>query len=144
MCKLIIMIAILFVLVGFATKTKKQDIKKACFKERCFEIEIADSNYKRRRGLMGREYLVANSGMLFIFNRPGKHGIWMKNTLIPLDIIWIDENNKVIFIKENFKPCGDKNCPVAKPKTNAKYVLEINAGEAKKINIKIGNEVFFK
>jgi len=60
----------------------------------------------------------------------------MKNTLIPLDIIWIDENEEIVFIKENAQPCFKENCSIFKNSKLAKYVLEINAGKVRKLNIK--------
>ena len=134
-------------------QNKTSDISKACFNERCFDVEIADTPEARAQGLMNRESLDQNSGMLFIFettasNSPfakgEKYSFWMKNTLISLDIIWIDENKKVVFIKHNAKPCQADPCETFKPSENTKYVLEINSGLAKKIGIEEGNLLEFK
>ena len=67
----------------------------------------------------------------------------MKNTKIPLDIIWIDKNKRIVTIKDNFLPCFKEDCPVEKPSLAAKYVLEINGGLAKKLNIRPGDKADF-
>ena len=92
-----------------------------------FEIEIANTPQKRATGLMHRAVLDDNKGMLFIFDSPYKHSFWMKNTLIPLDIIWINSDLKVIDYT-TMTPCKDDICPSYIPKSDALYALEVNAG----------------
>ena len=75
--------------------------------EKTFEVEIADTSLERAQGLMFRAELKEYQGMLFIFPISEKHSFWMKNTLIPLDIIWIDENKKIVYIYENAQPCRE-------------------------------------
>jgi len=118
----------------------KSSAAQACFSDNCFNLEIADAENERILGLMYRENLAPGSGMLFIFPELSEHGIWMKNMLIPLDIIWLDENKKIIFISKNFQPCNIKQkCPTIKPDKKAKYVLEINAGIADNLNLQTGD-----
>jgi uncharacterized membrane protein (UPF0127 family) len=124
-------------------ETESKDIK-ACFKSNCFDIEVADTPEERETGLMFREQLASNSGMLFIFEKEDVYDFWMKNTLIPLDIIWIDENKKIIFIKENAEPCKTEKCELFGPNEKAKYVLEINEGLTEEIGLKVGNKVEYK
>lgn len=81
--------------------------------------------------------------MLFIFDSSGDYPFWMKNTLIPLDIIWISKDKKVVDIKENAKPCRSEMCETYSPKSDAKYVLEINGGLANKYKIKVGDALSF-
>jgi len=114
---------------------------QVCIKENCFDVEIADTAKEREIGLMNREHLAKNSGMLFVFEKEDIYNFWMKNTLIPLDIIWIDGNNKIIFIKENAEPCKIEQCETFEPKQKAKYVLEINGGLADELGIEIGDEI---
>lgn len=116
--------------------------KSVCFEENCFFVEIADTPEKRTQGLMYQEKLDENKGMLFIFDKEGIYSFWMKNTLIPLDIIWLDENKEVVFMEKNAQPCQNE-CPAIKPDTKAKYVLEINSGLANKINLKINDKLIF-
>ncbi len=91
-----------------------------------YELEIARSLQQRLHGLMYREQLDNRQGMLFIYPRSGSHRIWMKNTLIPLTVIWIDDTGTIIDIK-TLGPCTADPCPsygVAKP---SKYILELSA-----------------
>jgi len=145
--KIINFIAILIIsyllFVGFSKES--EDIKEnVCFKENCFNVEIADSQTKRLLGLMYRKNLDKNSGMLFIFEKENIYPFWMKNTFIPLDMIWIDEKQRVAFIKESAQPCKTNICPSTTPDKKAKYVLEINAGLTKELGINIGDTVDLK
>ena len=134
---IIILIAILIALVVLAAFYPRQ--KQACLKEKCFSIEIAKTQEERSRGLMFREELDSGSGMLFIFPDDGIHGFWMKNTFIPLDIIWIN-NGKIVYIAKNMQPCKE-TCDSIFPDKNSRYVLEINAGLSEKLGLKAGDEV---
>lgn len=109
----------------------------------CFEVEVAESSRELEKGLMFRKSLDQNKGMLFIFEKEENHPFWMKNTFIALDIIWLESNRKVVFLKENAQPCLQKDCPLINPGVNAKYVLEINAGLAEKIGLRIGDGLDF-
>ena len=67
----------------------------------------------------------------------------MKNTLIPLDIIWIDSNNTIVEVKDNFQPCKEEDCEIYYSKENALYVLEINGNLSNKYEINIGDKIIF-
>lgn len=103
-------------------------------------IEIADSPEEHQQGLMFRTSLKENRGMLFIFEQPSAVAFWMKNTLIPLDIIFIDGNNRITDI-QTAHPCTADPCPTYKPTQQILYVLEVNAGFAEKNNINVGDKV---
>jgi len=103
------------------------------------KVEIADSKLKRAKGLMYRKHLDKNSGMLFIFNDKAKHIFWMKNTLIALDIIWMDENFKIIDITHNAQPCNTTLCQTYMPALPAKYALEVNGKYSEEQSIKVGD-----
>jgi len=126
------------------TAKKENNISKVCFNKKCFNVEIANTPKEHAIGLMNRKYLDSDSGMLFIFNAEDKYFFWMKNTLIPLDIIWLDKNKKIVFIKQNAKPCEADPCKTFGPNKNAKYVLEINNGLAEKIGIEEENYLEFR
>lgn len=113
---------------------------KICIRENCFEIEIASSIIEKSKGLSGRKSLNKKIGMLFIFRFNARHAFWMKNTLIPLDIIWLDRNLKIVDIKANCEPCKTFFCRSIIPQKSAKYVLEINGGLCKELGIKVGSE----
>jgi len=127
---------------GFGSIIEIEKEKSVCFAENCFFVELADTPEKQIEGLMNRESLDENRGMLFIFDKEGIYSFWMKNTLIPLDIIWLNENKEVVFIKNNAQPCQNE-CPAIKPDAEAKYVLEINSGLANKINLNLGDKLIF-
>jgi len=134
---IIILIVIFLALIVLAAFYPKQ--KQVCFKEKCFSIEIAKTQEERSSGLMFREKLDFDSGMLFVFPDNGIHGFWMKNTLIPLDIIWIN-NGKIVYIAKNMQPCKE-TCDSIIPDKNSRYVLEINSGLSEKLGLKAGDEV---
>ena len=88
---------------------------------------------------MGREELADDGGMLFVFPKPSVYPFWMKNTLIPLDIIWLDPDFNVVHISENLQPCMADPCPVTNPGVEALYVLELNAGAANRAGLEPGS-----
>ncbi len=110
-----------------------------------FEVEIAQSPAARAKGLGGRTDLCPQCGMLFIFEADGNHAFWMKDTLIPLDIIWLDKDWQVVdFIAFAQPQAGRPNekLPVYRPKTPARYVLELPGGTVEKIRgFKIGSRM---
>lgn len=106
-------------------------------------VEIADDNQERQKGLMFREKLNENSGMLFVFDEEGNQPFWMKNTMIPLDMIFIDKNFKIIDIKNVF-PCDVEPCTLYKSPMPALYVLEVDSNFTVRNNIKVGDKIIFK
>ncbi|OGZ70368.1 MAG: hypothetical protein A2904_00605 [Candidatus Staskawiczbacteria bacterium RIFCSPLOWO2_01_FULL_33_9] len=114
---------------------------RVCFKEYCFDVQLAQNAIDKTKGLMFQKSLEQNRGMLFLFDKEAKYSFWMQNTLIPLDIIWINENKRVVFISESNQPCTWSSCPSITPTADAKYVLELNSGVVQKIGLKLGNEL---
>lgn len=96
-----------------------------------------------QRGLQGRTALDAKAGMVFAFTDEGHHPFWMKDTKIPLDIIWIDQGGQVVDIKAHAPPCLKNPCAVYSSSSPAMYVLEVNAGTAEKAGIKPGTPIQF-
>ncbi len=94
--------------------------------------------------MQNRAQITENEGMLFVFNYDGRHSFWMKNTLIALDMIWIDRNNKVVTIVKQAGPCLSERCPVFKPEKKARYVLEIGGGLSDKLGITVGDDVVMR
>lgn len=123
----IIILILLLVAYFLILKYKAWEITKPkiCCNNTCFTIEIADDNESRQLWLMYRKHLWDNEGMLFIFDKVWTYSFWMKNTLIPLAWIWLDSDLKIVDIKL-MDPCKTEECPSYKPKSEAKYVLEIN------------------
>ncbi|HEX2833643.1 MAG TPA: DUF192 domain-containing protein [Thermoanaerobaculia bacterium] len=108
-----------------------------------FALEVVADEEQRAQGLMFRDYLRPNTGMLFVFPSDGEYSFWMKNTLIPLDMLWIDVNKNVVHVKHDVPPCRVDDCPSYSPGASARYVLELAAGEAKKHNLKAGDKLTF-
>ena len=105
--------------------------------------EIADTNRERITGLMFRKELCDNCGMVFVFDDSNYRSFWMKNMLIPLDILFIDENIAIVDINYAF-PCITENCDVYTSSSKAKYVLEVNEGFTKENNIDVGDKITLK
>src|SRR4030042_6719439 len=89
--------------------TQPQNISQVCFGQECFQVELALTPEQQARGLMGRESL--QGGMLFVFQEEGVYPFWMKDTLIPLDMVWIGSNKTVVYIERNAMPCDSDPCP---------------------------------
>jgi uncharacterized protein len=109
-----------------------------------FHIEIANNDATRERGLMDRRYMAADHGMLFEFDREAPVAFWMKNTYIPLDMIFIAPSGAVTHIVANAEPLSERVIPSGGP---CVAVLELNGGAAASIGLKVGDKVhhpFFK
>jgi hypothetical protein len=104
-------------------------------------VELADTNEARARGLMFHQPLGPNEGMLFVFDAPGRYGFWMKNVPLPLDIIWIDQRQRVVWIVESAPPCHGEPCPAYVPQTVASYVVEVPGGFAARHGVRVGDVV---
>ena len=102
-------------------------------------IELADTAEKKSQGLSGRNGLPQNQGMLFVYDTPAFYSFWMKDMQFSIDIIWIDEDYKIIDITKGVSP--DSFPQSFQPQKPAQYVLEVNAGFGEKNNIKIGDTV---
>ena len=106
-------------------------------------VEIAADDDTRQQGLMFRDRLAEDRGMIFFFTATGEYAFWMKNTLIPLDMIWIDESHHIAHVAHNVPPCKADPCPSYPPNAPAKYVLELAAGVAAKHHLKDGDALRF-
>ena len=108
--------------------------------------EIADTPLKRSVGLMYRDYLKKDHGMLFFFSQPQAWSFWMKNTKIALDLIWLDDKKRVTHIERNVPICTkpDDSCPQYRPNSDdATYVLEIAGGTVDGYKIEKGTTLLF-
>lgn len=108
-----------------------------------FLVEVAKTQEEQAKGLMYKKSLEKTGGMLFILDKPRTVNFWMKNTLIPLDMIFINENFKIVHVEYHAQPCpqGSSTCPFYSSNIPIKYVLEIGADLAKMNNIEPGNDV---
>ncbi|MFH1307952.1 MAG: DUF192 domain-containing protein [archaeon] len=139
---IIFLVLIVFIFV-ISVKLSYNKEKKVCLYNSCFSVEIADTPELRAQGLMHRTNLDSNKGMLFIFEQEAIYPFWMKNTFIPLDMIWINSTFDIVFIKENARPCSQEPCESIVPTQKALYVLELNAGKAREAGLAIGNKLDF-
>jgi len=105
--------------------------------------ELAVSDAERARGLMNREKINPDQGMLFVFEFAGQHSMWMKNMLISLDFLWLDSEQRIVHIEENIPPCERDPCPSYASKIPATYVLELKAGSIKQNALKLYDKVNF-
>ena len=129
-----------FFLVSFYTFSNEKIDVSIYNKNITFNVEIAKTIEERRIGLMYRKKLLNNEGMLFIFPREKIIQLWMKNTYIPLDVIFISESKVIVDIKKNMEKLSEI---IVKSKVKSKYALEFNAGLINKLDIEIGDKVLF-
>ena len=106
-------------------------------------VEIAKTSAAQQKGLSGRTSLASDHGMLFVFDHEDFWGFWMPDMNFPLDIIWFNSNQQVVFIEQNLPPCTPQNCPVYTPNMKALYVLEVNAGFVMAHHILLGTTFTF-
>jgi hypothetical protein len=105
------------------------------------DVEIARTEPERRKGLMDRASLPENAGMLFIFDETSVHSFWMKDTLVPLDMLFIDDEGRIAGIVERAEPRTLAERTVGKP---SRYVLEVNGGWARAHGVRAGDRVRFE
>jgi uncharacterized membrane protein (UPF0127 family) len=106
-------------------------------------VEIAADDESRTQGLMFRDHLEPGTGMLFLFPEDGDYPFWMKNTRIPLDMVWIDSKRKVAHVTFNVPPCVINECPNYPPNATSRYVLEVAGGVALQHHVKAGDQLQF-
>jgi uncharacterized protein len=107
------------------------------------QAEVMVKDEDRAMGLMFRPSLPLDRGMIFLFETADFHGIWMKNCRFPIDILWLDEEKRVVHVAESVPPCKADPCPVYNPMRRASYVIELNAGQARKEKAVVGSTVAF-
>ncbi|GAB2502552.1 DUF192 domain-containing protein [Arenimonas alkanexedens] len=107
-----------------------------------FSVEIADDEGERNRGLMFRDSMAPDAGMLFVYDVERPLAFWMKNTRIPLDILYFDADRQLVTARKGVPPCslGDR-CPPYPSNAPAVYVLELNAGTAARLGVVPGDEL---
>jgi|SRR3989344_349663 len=144
-----VLIVIIFAIVmsfllinnGIYQKTKIEHIKYIIIAGTKLKVDLALTKEEQMQGLSGRNEFPENHGMLFVFDHPDKYLFWMKNMNFPIDIIWIGEDMKVVYIKKDAKP--ELYLETYGSEKDAKYVLEVIAGFSEKNNLKEGDKVEF-
>ncbi len=161
---LLIVFAAYFILSNMAVKndTSNKDIERAVSKRTAYsfvkegellftdaqskfitkiDIEIADDDDQRQTGLMFRNKMEEDQGMLFVFPIEAPQAFWMVNTILPLDIIYVNSKMEIVKIYKNTEPYSEKSLPSIKP---ALYVVEVNAGYCNKYGIKEGDKIVWR
>ncbi len=129
-----------FFLISFYTFPNEKIDLRIYNKNIIFNVEVAKTVEERRVGLMYRKKLLNNEGMLFIFPHEKIIQLWMKNTYIPLDVIFISKKKVIVDIKKSMEKLSET---IIKSKVKSKYALEFNAGLVNKLDVKIGDKVLF-
>lgn len=119
--------------LSFVNKKEEQIVK--------IDVEIADDDVQRATGLMYREYMAENQGMLFVFPHESPQSFWMKNTILPLDMIFVDAEGNVVKIHKYTTPYSEESYQSGEP---AKFVVEVNAGFTDKYGIKEGDRIVWR
>jgi len=117
------------------------EIKQVIIGEKTFFVEVARTKMELERGLSLHIPLLDNQGMLFVFPKEDIHRFWMKDMTFSIDIVWIDSKLKIVGIEKNISP--DTYPKTFSPETKSRYVLEIPAGQADFLSLKVGQSVEF-
>ena len=137
-----------FLLLGVAASAfyafQRWPVAQVCAANACVDVEIVFKKADLERGLQGRQGLGSNRGMLFFFAADDRYRFWMKDMKFPIDIIWLDRQDRIVAIGENVPPCVADPCPVYGPPANARYVLEVSAGFSRAHAMKPGGHVIVK
>lgn len=136
----IVAAAVVFVLATGGAPAQKTVLVEFPDKNVSITAEAADTPYAREKGLMFVRSLPENAGMIFVFESLQELHFWMKNTYIPLDIIFVSENFTVVNVAENAQPCS-YYCEIYSSAAPAKYAIETNAGFAKRNGIEVGDKI---
>ncbi len=138
-----LIIFIFFPLLLFCGNQKKKFVKIYFPNGNSIVAELAITDEERARGLMFREKIEDNEGMLFIFEAEGFYSFWMKNMNFPIDIIWLDKDRRIVHIEENVPPCKRMPCPSYISRLPAQYVLELKSGKVIKEKLKLYDQLEF-
>jgi len=151
---IVLIIAVVFFVLKNVSNSSKPEVEYYKFKKEGeltitdslgnskikIDLEIADTEYERQLGLMNRDTMEETQGMLFKFPEERFQSFWMRNTLIPLDIIFINKDKEIVTIHKNTKVLSTQSYPSSAPSI---YVLEVNGGFTDRHNIQEGNKIFW-
>jgi len=108
------------------------------------QVEVMVKDEDRAMGVMYRPSLPEDHGLVFVFEQSDFHGFWMKNCKFAIDMVWLDEAHRVVHVAESVPPCKQDPCPVYSPMRRASFVLELNAGQARREEAVIGSTLQFQ
>ena len=141
------LLVIIFLLVGFFLISRPsknfipENIKYVKIAGQSIKVDLALTTTEQQKGLGGQNGLKENEGMLFVFDRPGEYYFWMKGMNFPIDIIWVGEDLRIVYIKKDARP--ELYLETYDPGRDAKYVLEVISGFSEKNNLKKGDMIEF-
>lgn len=135
------LVSLLFAVVGCVAAAPHPAASAVALHGQRFTTEFATDDDSRERGLMMRTELAADHSMLFVFPDSEPRWFWMKNTLIPLDILYFDTDRKLVSMQLDVPPCKADPCPSYPSDAPARYVLELRAGTARRIGAQAGDEL---
>ena len=140
--KIVLLLAGITAILFFLLQKDSGNIVRIKIGDEIFTVRVAETQSARERGLSGTRALAPTDGMLFEFPTNALHSIWMKDMLIPIDIVWLSDEFLVVDIRENVSP--DTFPAIFTPKLSARFVVELSAGAVKAFNIKEGSraEIF--
>jgi uncharacterized membrane protein (UPF0127 family) len=136
-----LLLPLLFAVAGCATSAAHADTPSVTLHGQRFVTEFATTDAAREKGLMLRTELASDHSMLFVFPDTDLRYFWMKNTLIPLDILYFDTDRKLVSMQLDVPPCKADPCPSYPSDRPARYVLELPAGTARRIGAIVGDEL---
>ena len=142
--KVFVLFNLIAVLTGCHSSPAFSADPQVCFEKKCFTVEVVYKKEELERGLKFRTNLKPDAGMFFVFPASQIYPFWMKETKIPLDMIWFDYKREVVYIQKNALPCQQDPCQVYTPDREAMYVLEVNSGIADQFAIHPGETAEFK
>lgn len=138
MCLGVILWAVRTDLPNSTTASKGSSCTGLMLKDLCFQVDRADTEVRRQMGLSRRDNLPQDHAMVFTFDSSSRQCMWMRDMKFPIDIIWLDEKKKVLKIENNVAP---ETYPTTFCADGSKYVIEINAGLAKSLDLSLGDTV---
>jgi uncharacterized protein len=143
LARYVVLIALVLALLAVRAEAAPDVIPLSLPSGKVLQVEVMVKDEDRAMGLMFRPSLAPDHGMLFLFESSDFHGIWMKNCKFPIDILWLDEDKRVVHLKENAPPCAGDPCPIYQPLRKASFVVELNAGQARREKASVGTKVTF-
>jgi uncharacterized membrane protein (UPF0127 family) len=138
------LVAVAFALLTRAVGAAPAVIPLTLPSGKVLKVEVMVKDEDRAMGLMFRPSLPEDQGMLFVFDTVEFHGIWMKNCKFPIDILWLDGERRVVHLAEGVPPCKAEPCPVYEPLRRAAFVVELNAGQARRGKAALGSALSFE
>ncbi|WP_430392428.1 DUF192 domain-containing protein [Dyella sp. 20L07] len=136
-----LLVPLIFAIAGNGFAATPHDAPAVLLRGQRFTTEFATNDVSRARGLMMRTELATDHSMLFVFGDDEPRSFWMKNTLIPLDILYFDSSRKLVSVQTNVPPCKADPCPSYPSDRPARYVLELAGGTAARIGVMVGDEL---